>query len=261
MAKGIIKSGQARFIQLPLQAGAEPEEPQVDPKLAAKAAARELEVERAKLQVEYTALLSNARKEASRLLDDARRAAKNSELAAREKAASIKETAREDGYEAGRAEGHAAGMEEAGNEIREIIAKGQADVDAALAEAYGTRDRIVAETESKVYGLALDIAEKILSYELDHNEEAYMTILSQAVGSIQAETKVTLRVNASEYMRYFHSRDQARIRTENGPVTAGVVIDASVEPGGCLLETETGMIDASVNAQLEQIAHNLGIER
>lgn len=263
MYRRIIKSGQARFVEAIPEYTQETPEAERDAYSAAPAGSGPDEhtggPTREEIQAAYDELLTAAQEEASLLLEDSRREAYAVVGRAREDAARLLEEARREGWEQGLSEGREQGRDEASGEMRELLERGQEEVDRVIREAYENRDRMLEEMEPKVYRLALEIAEKILSYELDHNEEAFISILSQAMGSIQAETKVTLRVGASEFMRYFHSRDTARIRTEHGPVTAGVMIDASVEPGGCLLETDTGMIDASAKAQLEQIAFNLGL--
>jgi flagellar assembly protein FliH len=140
------------------------------------------------------------------------------------------------------------------------LEKAQEEADSVLAEARRLALEKVDSIEPKLAKLSLDIAEKVLRYELERNDEAFMSILTHALDQVRDEDHITLRVNTAEYSRYFNSRDTAKIRTPNANVTAHVVLDSSVEPGGCLIENEGGMIDTGVRAQLEQVSRALGMD-
>lgn len=210
------------------------------------------EARMADVQAAYDELITAAQDEVSLMLQDAR-----------EEAARIYgETERgvDKLREAARREGFAQGLEEAAREAAGLLERGQRDIDSLLGEAGRERDRMLRELEPKILTLAIEVAEKILGYELDNHERAYMSMLQTALANVKSENHVTLRVNPSEYVRFFKSR-KVTMHTAAGSIEADVINDPTVGYGGCLIETESGAIDAGASAQLDQVARNFGIER
>ena len=198
----------------------------------------------------YDELIAAAQDEVALRLEDARREAQALLSEAQALAEKIHQEARDSGF----AEGKAA----AETELREIVSRAERETDAALARAEQELLRVAAETEPNMYRLALDIAEKILKYELDENHDAFMNILAGAMDRVRTEGPVQLHVNAQEFKRQFSGQEKAKLRTSEGMVSADITVDPSVEPGGCLIETDSGVVDASVGVQLGQIAQSLG---
>ncbi len=207
---------------------------------------------RQEYETAYGELLLAAQDEAAMILADARKEAGKTLAEARRQVESLRQEAYDEGFEQG--------LDAAKKTTEDILRKADEDAQELLESARGERDAMLDEMEPKILHLALEVAEKIMRYELDHNDGAYMTILTAALGAIKAESNVILRVNPAEYVRYFNSRDSAKIRTANGNLTAQVMIDSSVETGGCLIETDSGVIDCGLSAQIAQIENGLGLE-
>ncbi len=203
------------------------------------------------LQQAYEELILAAQEEVALMLQDARAGAQEILRQAEQETTDLRRAAQEEAYEQG--------MEQARAEVVDLFARGQAEIDRTLEEAVRQRDAMAENMEPGLFKIAMEIAEKILGYELDHNDSAYLSMLKTALNSVKSETHVTLRVNPSEYVRFFKSR-QVTMHTQNGSITADVINDPTVGYGGCLIETESGAIDAGAKAQLRQIQTNLGIE-
>jgi len=195
-------------------------------------------------------VLAVAREEASRLLREARDEGLAITRHAEREAEGASEKIREEAYRQG--------LAQAQTEIGDLFSQAQTDIDAILREANRMSEELLDDLEPRIFKLALEVAEKILGYELDHNESAFMSMLKEALGNVKNEKRVTLRVNPSEYVRFFKS-SEATIHTRNGSLKADVVNDPTIDYAGCLIETESGGIDAGVGAQLAQIGKNLGI--
>ncbi|MDR0293404.1 MAG: hypothetical protein LBH95_04545 [Oscillospiraceae bacterium] len=260
MSNTVIKAFSTRLLppeERPAAAGDAPEE---NGAYEISEAEREEERRRAAYQAAYDEVIEAAQQEVALLLEDARRQARKIIDGAAVKAEEMRETARTEGFESGRSDGYADAFEKTERELEELLKNGQAGVDAVLAEAYKARDAMLLEMEPKILRLALDVAEKILGYELDQNNAAFLSIVTAALNVIQCESRVTLRVNAEEFTGVFHSKSAAHLKTERGGVEADIQADAGVEPRGCLIMTGNGTVDASVSAQLEQISKNMGLE-
>lgn len=200
----------------------------------------------------YDELIAAAQDEVALRLEDAQNEAQTIVREAKIQSEEIRHNAFETGLSEGR--------RKAEQEAQDFLERARTEADATVRQAEQERQKVISETEPMMYRLALDIAEKILKYELNANEDAYMGILGNAINHVRTEGTVTLHVNAAEYSRFFGNQDKTKLRTDEGMVAADVVVDPSVEPGGCLIETDSGVVDASVGVQLEQIAQGLGFE-
>ena len=196
-------------------------------------------------------MLALAREEASHLIRKAREEALAVSRDAEREAASLVEKSQLDAYRQGLAQAEA--------DIGDLFERAQAEVDGIINDAKEQRNELLDSMEPRVFRLALEIAEKILGYELDRNESAFMSMLRSALSNVKNESTVTLRVNSSEYVRFFKSRE-VTMHTQSGTLQANVVNDPTIGFGGCLIETESGAIDAGASAQLSQIGKNLGLE-
>jgi flagellar assembly protein FliH len=199
----------------------------------------------------YDELLVAAQEEVAHILADAREQAARELERARDEAERMRGGAVSEGFNQGR--------QDARLEVADILEQARARAQDVMTKAEQERREIIAAAEPKLYNLALDIAEKILRIELDRSDEAYMSLLGAALSRVKADGTVTVRVGAEDFTRYFDSKDKARLQTDTGIVEADVRVDLSVESGGCLIETESGVVDATVTTQIAQIAKGLGI--
>ncbi|MDR0381184.1 MAG: hypothetical protein LBH86_04235 [Oscillospiraceae bacterium] len=203
------------------------------------------------VQTAYDELIAAAQEEVTLLLQDARREAAALVAEAERAAASLRASAQEDGFKKG--------LEAARDEVFALLNRAQTDADDIVKQAEAERAASLEQMETRILKLSLEVAKKILGYELDHNESAFLSMLRTALAGVKAETHVTLRVNPSEYVRFFKARE-VTMHTPTGSLTADVVNDPTVGYGGCLIETESGAIDAGAAAQVAQIGRNFGLE-
>jgi flagellar assembly protein FliH len=216
--------------------------------------------QRPSYQEAYDEVIEAAQQEVALLLKDARAEAR----AIVGKAEANVEKAQEQGYNDGAASGHedgyAAALDHAGRAFAELFEEGQRTVDDYMEQAVAERDRMLDEMEPKILRLALDIAGKIIGMEIDRDDGVFPSIVRTALDLMKQEGRVTIRINPEQYNTAFRSKAEARIKTARGSVEAELIADHAVEPGGCLIETDNGTVDASVGAQLEQMARNMGME-
>jgi len=102
------------------------------------------------------------------------------------------------------------------------------------------------ETEKVVLPVALRAAKKILGRELELSENAIVDIVSNSLKAVVTHKKITIYVNKKDLEAIEKHRTRIKDIFENLEIL--VIRERSdVEPGGCIIETEGGII----NAQLE----------
>ena len=105
------------------------------------------------------------------------------------------------------------------------------------------------KVENDVVGLALAIARKILHRESQIDPLLLTGIVRVALENVSHETRVLLRVNPQE-IRFW--RDYFSQTPEIHPVPE-LLGDASLTPGQCVLETDVGNTQISLETQLKEI--------
>jgi flagellar assembly protein FliH len=179
-------------------------------------------------------------------------------------------TATEAAVERGRAEGEAAGYA-AGQAIAaaeaELAAQAQAQafataerrrearlqeslaVLAGLAEELRSREAVaLAEVEGVVVDLALQIARTVLDRELATTADPGREALVRALALAPQDTAATARLNPADVATLAGVDELAAGRALT------VVADASVERGGCVLDTAGRSIDTQVGTALSRVA-------
>ncbi len=154
---------------------------------------------------------------------------------AEHEAESIRARARED----------ASGVERSAR--AEGFARGRAEAGAVLLAAAAERDRLLAGAGREVVALALEVARKVLGEEVRASPERVAGLAARALRCARDARSVVVRVSAA---------DAARVR-EALAEGVEVVADPDVPDGGCALDTPAGRIEASLEAQLEEIARAL----
>ncbi len=130
--------------------------------------------------------------------------------------------------------------------------EGHARAAAALARAALERDRILEEAEREVVAIALAIARKVLGREVRSGSEAVVDLAAAALAEARARREVVLRVSPADAAAIGAARHRLSAALARAPLE--VREDPSIEPGGAVVDTEAGRIDARVETQLEAIA-------
>lgn len=153
---------------------------------------------------------------------------------------------------AARQEGHAAGYEEG----QKAAAGSLAPVIQALQSAVGTmaanEAQLTAQAEKAVVELSLAIAEKIIPQAIDELPEALLTVVNQALSKVMTGTSLNLRVNPDDLERLKANQSELALPAID-PARLTWSADPAVGPGGCIVETDFGDIDARIEQQIALI--------
>ncbi len=157
-------------------------------------------------------------------------------IRARSEAGRIREEARE----AGRREGR----EEAAARIEEALE--------TVNEAVIVRKKIVKDAENEILRLALKVAEQIIRSEVSLHRDVCLNIVSEAIGRVSDREQIIVKVNRedAEYIKRYKDRLAGIL---DGVKSFSVLEDAQIEPGGCVIETNLGYVDARISTKLKSI--------
>lgn len=152
---------------------------------------------------------------------------------AHEEARQIKEKAYEEGLEKG--------LLRVSDEMAEL----RAQFETLLA----SRTEALATLSDDIAPIAVEIAERLIKVELSCDEELVNTIVEDTLQKLDRNTKtVLIKVNPTDKGRvkaYLQQQPPTHLKAE-----VMVIDDVSVEAGGCVVETDSGLIDASFHTRL-----------
>ena len=156
---------------------------------------------------------------------------------AQEEAENIKQSAFEEGYRKG--------LEKANADIEEFRAR--------VHEFMGAPKEVFEYVAPDILEISVDIAKKIIKKEIESDPQVLMNIIVDVLKSVSKnEPKINIRVRPQSVdfikdtlpdMTYQYGIDSK----------INVISDPSIEEGGCVFQTNNGIVDASVDTQIEII--------
>ncbi len=120
-------------------------------------------------------------------------------------------------------------------------------------ELAGLRAELIQKTERQVVELALAIAGRVLRREVTIDRELLIAMARVALERLGENTSATIRLNPDDYA-FIGAKAQA-----GDSSLVRVVADPLVSTGGCLVQSDFGLIDAGIDAQLGEMAAALGV--
>ena len=151
---------------------------------------------------------------------------------------------REEATEAGKREGR----EETSARLEEALT--------TLNQAIKERKAIVKDAEGELLRLSLKIAEQIIRSEVSLHRDVSLNIVSEAISRVSDREQIIVRVNRedAEYLKRYKDRLAGML---DGVKSFSILEDAGVEPGGCIIETNLGFVDARISTKLKAIEEAL----
>lgn len=124
----------------------------------------------------------------------------------------------------------------------------------------GLRSRVLKESEEDLLKLSVMIARKIVQREIAQDPAILTSIIVAAVGGCTERDRVVVRLNPGDHGVVAANRQAfMAVLGDDAPIT--LTPDDGVGPGGCLVETVTGTVDARIESQLDEIYRTLLEER
>ena len=145
-----------------------------------------------------------------------------------------------------------AGFAEAESKMRheseQSIALQAARISHAIVVFEQAQKNYFARVEAEVVQLALAIAGKILHREAQVDPMLLAAIVHFALAQLKEGSAATVRVRPEEANKW-----RAYISSQTGEMTVNITEDPDLERGDCLLETELGTVNFSLDAQLKEV--------
>lgn len=147
---------------------------------------------------------------------------------------------------------------------REQAERGLANVFRALRQGVsdleGLRDKVLRESEDDLLKLAVSIARKIIQQEISQHPRILANIVAAVIADCSELERITIRLNPADYAIVAPDR-QGFFGSLSPDTQVTLMPDENITPGGCIVDTTTGTLDAQIETQLDEIYRRLMEER
>ncbi|QDT27445.1 flagellar assembly protein H [Gimesia panareensis] len=107
--------------------------------------------------------------------------------------------------------------------------------------------------------ICLGIAEKLIRHEINAKPESVRPMMSEALKLASGAQQIRFRLNPID-VEHLGQNTKNFISNLTGCQDCEIIEDETISPGGCLIETQHGTIDATLETQLERISEELIIQ-
>ncbi len=160
---------------------------------------------------------------------------------AREEADSIREAANKEGYQEG--------INRAAEDILQVKE--------SLKEFLKAPQEVFEYIAPDILEISLEIAQKIIKDEVTQNPQIVLDKITEILKTLsKEEPKVTIRVNPSQ-LSIAKQAVPAMLETAGLEAKIVVLPDETVTEGGCIISTNNGVIDATIESQIAIIKEAL----
>ncbi len=169
------------------------------------------------------------------------------------------EQARTEAFAQGQAQGHAQASLEWQQRLDDYIAQQGAEaaqrVDAVVQGLQLRLDQLQQGAAQDVLELACDIARQVLRRELQTDAQALLPVVREALSMLSVDSgTATVRLNPQD-----HALLESALQQQPSAQRVQWVADASVAPGGCLVEQAGMVIDGSLDKRWQRAIAPLGL--
>lgn len=189
-----------------------------------------------------------AEDEAARIKSEAEEKARKDVEEAQQRVEQIEKDAYQAGLERGREEGYGTGKAE----VERLVEQLHSIINAAIAK----RNELIEESETLLIDLVLLIARKVIKVISENQKNVVINNVIQALRKLKSRGEVVIRTNLTDVqLTTDHVKDFMQMVENAQSIT--VVEDSSVDKGGCIIETDFGLIDARISSQLHEIEERI----
>ncbi|MEI9936943.1 MAG: FliH/SctL family protein [Pseudomonadota bacterium] len=115
------------------------------------------------------------------------------------------------------------------------------------------RSRVLEQTASQLGELATIIARRVIAHEISLNPHIVAGLVSEGLAALGAHDRVLVRIGSA----FREARSNLEKRLADRGAHAEVRLDESLSEYGCVVETELGRVDESIEARISTLLQAL----
>lgn len=152
----------------------------------------------------------------------------------------IKKQAQQDGYD----QGYQQGISNANQEYEMLLENARKIIKTIENE----KVKRIEASDTVIVDLSVQIARKIIRDNLSENNDEWLKLVNNAITEIKENGEIKVLVHPNQFLLTNKIRDEYETNTQ---INISVYPDGNLEEYQCLIETKNGLIDTSIDTQLE----------
>lgn len=156
------------------------------------------------------------------------------------------------GYELGDREGSQRAAEETAARLRKELADKFAALDGLIEEIRAERRKLIRSAEPETVALAITIAARVLCKQMEELRAPQPELIREAMRQTLDQKQMLVRLHPADRQALAQG-DEPLEALCPGAVSVEFVEDESVSRGGCVVESNAGIVDAQIDRQIQQL--------
>ena len=151
------------------------------------------------------------------------------------------------------------GVSKAREEAEGIIENAKLEREKIIEDMAGFKEELTNEykeeiksSEKELLKLSLDIAEKIINYEVDKSDNYVLGIVKDALDRVMNKKDVIVKLSTADYYTVLSNKKYLMTNVK-GFGEIELVQDESMEPGSLIVDTPLGVIDGGIQVRMDNI--------
>lgn len=192
--------------------------------------------------------VKEAKEEAERILSDARAQAERILSDAGDRADDISSQAR--------ADGHRQGYEEGTMLARQELEQAEQELEAWKAKLATEHQERLAQMEPQLLDTILQVVDNVFQIQFSQKKEILLHLIHKTLKGIKNCREFQLRAGRDNYL-FLETHKNEIMDAVGEDIALTVVEDASIEDDCCMIETDSGMYDCSIDVELKNLIRDI----
>lgn len=193
-------------------------------------------------------MIHSAQNEADEIISKAHEEAEQLRANAYEEAKQIRQDAQEEGYQAGYE--NATQILNKEFEEKEVVLE-QRHIE--LENTFQEKEKqLIKETEHRMVDLLCQLIPSVTGVVVENQREVLLYMINSAMHDLDNSKRFVIKVSSSDYEDLVERKDEI-YSALNPSVVLEIFEDAKLAPMQCLIETDNGIVDVSLDVQLDNI--------
>ena len=158
-------------------------------------------------------------------------------------------------YEAAQ-KGHREGKEQGKQEIFTAATSLMASLKEGITQMANTRHDYYGKAEKEMVDLVILVAEEIICREIREDKEIIAGVIRKAAAELHSKQRISVRLNPAD-MEMAIAMKEDLIRETEVIENVELKSDTAINPGGCVLETNIGILDATLEKRILNIHESM----
>ncbi len=156
-----------------------------------------------------------------------------------------------EGYEQGFKKGYDEGLSKGEADAKKELEKLKSDYIETIKKLSILRERVYKDAENDMVSIVKEAIKKVISANINNSEEFILNVLKDTINDNIESKKIIIRISPEDYRYLSDSKDELDKNFPGREIN--LVKDPSITRGGCIIETDFGETDSTVETKLEEV--------